>query len=154
LLSPRYLSVRHTATFLCSFISIDPRRSIAANALVPPALHGVPNQTPNDKADPMPDNAVIAQTANQIDQKGSPPVDAAPNAPVPSTTVTAVDGSVTNSSGDVPSGNSTRRRDLDRGGKRQSRFEKVYDCLPAGEHVIDFEDRWWGLLKRYLDTPL
>ncbi|KAF7356083.1 hypothetical protein MVEN_00938200 [Mycena venus] len=83
---------------------------------------------------PTPDNNLIAQTANQVDQKTSPPVDAPPNADVPPTSVTAVDGTVTNSSIAAVSAGGTRRRDVGRLGKRASGFEKVFDGLPADQH--------------------
>jgi hypothetical protein len=83
----------------------------------------------------MPDGALIVQTANQVDQKGSPAVDAPPNAAVPPTAVTAVDWFLTHSSiGDTSASNGSCRRDVGRFGRRQSGFEKVFDVLLAGEH--------------------
>ncbi|KAF7334515.1 hypothetical protein MVEN_02281000 [Mycena venus] len=108
---------------------------VSATAIVPPSQKGAPNQTPDDFTPPTPDNDLIAQTANQVDQKSAPPVDAPPNADVPPTSVTAIDGTVTNSTiGGVSAGNSTRRRDVGRLGKRQSKFEKIFDGLPADQH--------------------
>jgi hypothetical protein len=64
-----------------------------------------------------------------------------PNVDVPPTGVTAIDGTVTNTTiADVSASNSTRRRDVGRRrnigrfGKRQSGFEKVFDGLAAGQH--------------------
>jgi hypothetical protein len=82
----------------------------------------------------MPDNDAIAQTAGKVDQKSGPAVNAAPNTDVPPTTVTAVDGTLTNTTvADAASG-PTRRRDVGRFGKRQPGFEKVFDGKPTGEH--------------------
>ncbi|KAF8147365.1 hypothetical protein K438DRAFT_1944211 [Mycena galopus ATCC 62051] len=71
---------------------------VSATAIVPPAQQGLPNQTPDPVILPTPDNDLIAQTANQVNQKTAPPVDAAPDASVPPTGVTAAgdsDGTVT-----------------------------------------------------------
>ncbi|KAJ7237235.1 hypothetical protein C8J57DRAFT_127460 [Mycena rebaudengoi] len=106
---------------------------VSATALVPPAFR-VNGTAPDDKPAPMPDNAAIAETAGQVDQKSGPAVDALPNADVPPTTVTAIDGTLTNTTvADTASG-PTRRRDVGRFGKRQPGFEKVFDGKPAGEH--------------------
>ncbi|KAJ6582353.1 hypothetical protein B0H19DRAFT_526848 [Mycena capillaripes] len=105
---------------------------VSANAIVAPGHQGLPNQTPDTPDAPTPDNAVIAQTANQVDQKSGPPIDAPPNADVPPTAVTAIDGTITNST--IADVSATRRRDVGRFGKRQPGFEKVFDGLPSGQH--------------------
>ncbi|KAJ7698061.1 hypothetical protein B0H17DRAFT_1197044 [Mycena rosella] len=117
---------------------------VSATALVPPGHQGVPNQasTPDNTPAPTPDNAVIADTASQVNQKSSAPIDAPPNADVAATTVTAVDGTVTDGNTTIAAasaGNSTRRRDVGRFGKRQSGFEQVFAGLPAGQHDASIE---------------
>ncbi|KAF7334503.1 hypothetical protein MVEN_02279800 [Mycena venus] len=119
----------------------SPTRLLALAALLRPlpssrrARKVLPTKLPTTLPPPTPDNDLIAQTANQVDQKSAPPVDAPPNADVPPTSVTAIDGTVTNSTIDgVSASNSTRRRDVGRLGKRQSGFEKIFDGLPADQH--------------------
>ncbi|KAJ7364657.1 hypothetical protein DFH08DRAFT_950223 [Mycena albidolilacea] len=119
---------------------------VSATAIVPPGHQGLPHQTPTDITHPTPDNAVIVDTANQVDQKTAPPVDTPPNAAVAPTLVTAVDGTITNTTvADVASTSRRRRhhqiarkfgRDPGDGlAKRQAgKFEKVFDGLAAGQH--------------------
>ncbi|KAJ6478107.1 hypothetical protein C8R47DRAFT_641489 [Mycena vitilis] len=112
----------------------------SATAIVPPGHQGAPNQTPDATDAATPDNAVIADTVNQVNQKSSAPVDAAPNADVAPTTVTAIDGTVTNDTiAGVSSSNSTRRRDVGRFGKRQPEFQQVFAPLPAGQNDASIE---------------
>ncbi|KAJ7486596.1 hypothetical protein FB451DRAFT_1362915 [Mycena latifolia] len=107
---------------------------VSATALVPPAHKGVPNAPTTDIPPPAtPDNAVIVQTAGQVDQKGGAASDAAPNADVPPTTVTAVDGTTTNTTIAAAANGTRRRRNVGRFGKRQE-FEQVFAPLPAGQH--------------------
>ncbi|KAJ6532113.1 hypothetical protein DFH09DRAFT_1408752 [Mycena vulgaris] len=106
---------------------------VSATALVPPAFQ-VNGTAPDDTPAPTPDNAAIAETAGQVDQKSGPAVDAPPNADVPPTTVTAVDSTLTNTTVAGAASGPTRRRDIGRFGKRQPGFEKVFDGKPAGEH--------------------
>ncbi|KAJ7792031.1 hypothetical protein B0H14DRAFT_3890257 [Mycena olivaceomarginata] len=117
----------------------------SATAIVPPGHQGLPHQTPTDVDHPKPDNAAIVETAlGQVDQKIAPPVDAPPNAAVAPTLVTAVDGTVTNSTiaetvtnstGADASSASRRRRLGDGVAKRETgKFEKVFDGLPADQH--------------------
>ncbi|KAJ6534234.1 hypothetical protein B0H19DRAFT_1185596 [Mycena capillaripes] len=108
---------------------------VSVNAIVPPTQKGVPHQTEDDTTPPTTDNDAIAQTANQVDQKNCPPVDAPPSTDVPPTTVTAVDGTLTNSTvADASSGSSSRRRNIGRFGKRQSDYKEVFSPLPPGQH--------------------
>ncbi|KAJ7181170.1 hypothetical protein C8R46DRAFT_1319899 [Mycena filopes] len=80
------------------------------------------------------DHTLIADTAGQVDQKSGPSVDAPPNQPVPDTTVTALDGNLTNSTiAEVAASNTTRRREVGRFGKR-AQYEQVFAGLPAGQH--------------------
>ena len=61
----------------------------------------------------MTDTNSIVTTANNVDQKSGAAVDTPPNQPVPNTTLTAVDGSLTTAGsggGDSSSSNSTSRR--------------------------------------------
>ncbi|KAJ7690901.1 hypothetical protein B0H14DRAFT_848414 [Mycena olivaceomarginata] len=110
---------------------------VSATAILPPGLQGLPNQPVDDVTPPKPDNDLIAQTAGQVDQKAAPPVDAPPNADVPPTGVTAVDGTVTNAT--IAEVSATRRRDVGRFGKRQSGFEKVFDGKPADQKDASIE---------------
>jgi len=113
---------------------------VAVHAVVPPALQGASNQTPDDTPAPQPNNTLIVQTANQVDQKSGAPFDAPPNLDVPPTMVTALDGTITNTTiADLSAANSTRRRDVGRFGKRQSGFEKIFDGLPADQHDASIE---------------
>ncbi|KAF7315691.1 hypothetical protein MIND_00084700 [Mycena indigotica] len=115
----------------------------ARAALVPPGHQGSPNQPVDvSEADaPTTDSNAIVQTLGQVDQKSSPPHDAPPSADVPPTTVTAIDGSLTNATVSTVAGSSSdttpstrKRRNLGRLGKRTSGFKKVFDGLPAGQH--------------------
>ncbi|KAJ7097179.1 hypothetical protein B0H15DRAFT_797884 [Mycena belliarum] len=108
----------------------------ASAAIVPPAHQGVPNAPPSDDTPaPTPDNAVIVETAGQVDQKSGAPIDMPPDAAVPPTAVTAVDGTLTNATiADVNAANTTRRRDIGRFGKRTPEFEQVFAPLSASEH--------------------
>ncbi|KAJ6479373.1 hypothetical protein DFH09DRAFT_1266333 [Mycena vulgaris] len=106
---------------------------VSATALVPPAFQ-VNGTAPEDIPAPTPENAAIAETAGQVDQKSGPAVDAPPNADVPPTTVTAVDGTLTNTTVAGAASGPARRRDIGRFGKCQPGFEKVFDGQPAGEH--------------------
>ncbi|KAF7354383.1 hypothetical protein MVEN_01127100 [Mycena venus] len=110
----------------------------SATALVPPGRKGVPNApVPDNTTAPTPDNALIVHTASQVYQKSGPSVDAPPNASIPPTTVTAVDGTLTNTT--VADAGSSRRRDAGRLGKRDSGFEKLFDGLPVGQHDASIE---------------
>ncbi|KAJ6511634.1 hypothetical protein DFH09DRAFT_1100386 [Mycena vulgaris] len=107
---------------------------LSATAVVPPGHQGVPNAPTADIVAPTTDTAAIADTAGQVNQKSGAPVDAAPNADVPPTAVTALDGTLTNASIPDLSAAPSARRDLGRLGKRQSGFEQVFAPLPAGQH--------------------
>ncbi|KAJ7897717.1 hypothetical protein B0H14DRAFT_3589771 [Mycena olivaceomarginata] len=110
---------------------------VSATAIVPPGHQGLPNQPVDNVPAPKPDNDLIAQTAGQVDQKAAPPVDAPPNADVPPTGVTTVNGTITNTT--IAEASAARRRDVRRFGKRLSRFEKVFDGKPAGQHNTSIE---------------
>ncbi|KAJ7853275.1 hypothetical protein B0H14DRAFT_2580436 [Mycena olivaceomarginata] len=110
---------------------------VSATAIVPPGHQGLPNQPVDDVPAPKPDNNLIAQTVGQVDQKAAPPVDAPPNADVPPTSVTTVDGTIANAT--IAEASAARRRDVGRFGKRLSRFEKVFDGKPAGQHDTSIE---------------
>jgi len=60
---------------------------------------------------------------------------------VPPTSVTAVDGTLTNSTiAEASTGNSTRRRrDIGRFGKRDDGFKELFSPLPAGQHDASIE---------------
>ncbi|KAJ7301698.1 hypothetical protein DFH08DRAFT_1090122 [Mycena albidolilacea] len=111
---------------------------VSATALVPPGRKGVPNApVPDNTTAPMPDNALIVQTASQVDQKSGPSVNAPPNASIAPTVVTAVDGTLTNST--VADASPSRRRDVGRLGKRDSGFEKLFDGISVGQHDASIE---------------
>jgi hypothetical protein len=132
-------------------------QSTASNAIVPPGHQGLPHQPSSDIEHPTTDISGIVQAASQVDQKQAAPIDTPPNVDAPPTSVTAIDGTITDANttvADVSSSNSTRRRNVDpsparhrRGtfgnrsfqphvGKRapKSGFEKVFDGLAAGVH--------------------
>ncbi|KAJ7673805.1 hypothetical protein DFH06DRAFT_1467248 [Mycena polygramma] len=110
--------------------------TLSTNALVHPGQQGSPNTSISASVPPMPDNALIAQTANQVDQKGGAAFDAPPDIAVPPTAVTAVDGTLTNDTvADASTSGTAKRREI----KRQSEFEKVFDALPAGQHDASIE---------------
>ncbi|KAJ7206469.1 hypothetical protein B0H12DRAFT_1075336 [Mycena haematopus] len=111
---------------------------VSATAIIPPGHQGLPNQTPDAVTPPTTDNDAIAQTATQVNQKVAAPVDAPPNVSVPPTLVTAIDGTVTNSTVAAVSTSSSKRRRR-RFGKREAGFEKVFDGLPAGKHDASIE---------------
>ncbi|KAF7333733.1 hypothetical protein MVEN_02329700 [Mycena venus] len=107
----------------------------SASSIVPPALQGAPHQIPDSPPAPTPNNSLIVQTANQVDQKAGAPFDAPPNLDVPPTMVTALDGKITNTSiPDIPAANATRRGAVERFRKRQSGFENIFHGLPANQH--------------------
>ncbi|KAF8217198.1 hypothetical protein K438DRAFT_2082563 [Mycena galopus ATCC 62051] len=118
---------------------------VSATAIIPTIQQGPPDQTSDPVTPPTPDNDLIAQTVNQVNQKTAPPTDAAPDAAVPPTGVTAVgdaDGTVTVANAtiqDVSASNSTRRRDIGRFGKRQSGFKELFSGLAPGVHDASIE---------------
>ncbi|KAJ7118053.1 hypothetical protein C8R44DRAFT_982831 [Mycena epipterygia] len=119
---------------------------VSATALdvVPPSQRGPINApVPANTTAPMPDNSVIAQTAGQVDQKSGPASDAPPNADVPPTTVTALDGTLTNTTiadASASAGNNTRRRrDIGRFGKREDGFKEIFSPLAADQHDASIE---------------
>jgi hypothetical protein len=86
------------------------------------------SDTSLDLSDTQTDAGTIVDTANQVEQKSSPPLDAQPDLPPADTVVTAIDGNIvqTNSS-------STRRRFTD-GLIRRSRsdYTQVFDGSGTG----------------------
>ncbi|KAJ7721889.1 hypothetical protein B0H16DRAFT_362083 [Mycena metata] len=112
---------------------------VSATALVPPGRQGVPVAGPgsSNTSAPMTDNLLIVKTASEVDQKSGPSVDAPPNASIPPTSVTAVDGTLTNTT--VADAGSSRRRDAGWLSMRASGFEKLFDGLPIGQHDASIE---------------
>ncbi|KAJ7738248.1 hypothetical protein DFH07DRAFT_927286 [Mycena maculata] len=113
---------------------------VSAAAIVPPGQQGLPGAPPDNTTAnaPTPDNESIVQTAGEVNQKSGAPVDAPPNASVPPTTVTAVDGTLTNTTiADASAG--THRRSLGRLGKRQSGYQQIFAGLPPNEHDASIE---------------
>ncbi|KAJ7690915.1 hypothetical protein B0H14DRAFT_3175732 [Mycena olivaceomarginata] len=118
--------------------------ALAALLLLPLSSHPVIKVPPTSLSTTYPrlrpTNDLIAQTVGQVDQKTAPPVDAPPNADVPPTGVTAIDGTITNSTiAEVSAGNSARRRNAGRFGKRQSGFKKIFDGKPADQKDASIE---------------
>ncbi|KAF7369338.1 hypothetical protein MVEN_00262300 [Mycena venus] len=112
----------------------SPTRLFALAALLV-SLKVLPTKLRTTLLRPPPTTISLHRPRTRSTRSPPPPIDAPPNADVPPTAVTAVDGTVTNSSiADVSASNSTRRRDVGRFGKRQSGFEKVFDGLPADQH--------------------
>jgi hypothetical protein len=101
--------------------------------LVSPAHKGVPigpNESP-DFSDTKTDSSQIVDTASTVNQKTGPAADEAPDQPVASTTITAVDGDLVD---DVPAHSTTtttrRRRIITgrfaRATKRSSDYRQVF----------------------------
>ncbi|KAJ7676729.1 hypothetical protein DFH06DRAFT_1266209 [Mycena polygramma] len=126
-----------SSTLLLALVAL----ALSANALVPPGQQGRPNPAISANVTPqMPDNALIAQTASEVDQKGGAPFDASPNVPVPPTLVTAVDGTLTNSTiASAFNASMANRREIRRSTKRQSGFGNLFEALPAGQHDASIE---------------
>ncbi|KAJ7120200.1 hypothetical protein C8R44DRAFT_173581 [Mycena epipterygia] len=116
--------------------------SATALQIVPPGLKGlgVNNALASDNTTaPMPDHAAIVAAVTQVDQKAGVTSDAAPNADVPPTIVTAVDGTLTNTTvADVPTGG-TRRRNAGRFGKRDDGFKEIFAPQDATQHDAAIE---------------
>ncbi|KAJ7509561.1 hypothetical protein B0H11DRAFT_2184145 [Mycena galericulata] len=115
---------------------------VSVTALVPPGLQGSLNQAPANTTAPTTDVDLIAQTAGEVDQKTSGPIDAPPNAAVPPTTVTALDGTIVNTTIAGASTSTTRRREIDIGrfGKRQAgQYVELFAPLAAGVHDASIE---------------
>ncbi|CAK5283446.1 unnamed protein product [Mycena citricolor] len=121
----------------------------SASAIIPPAHQGAFNQPP-DALPPAPstDASSIADTTGQVNQKAGATTDAAPNAEVPPTTVTAIDGTLTNATiSEANASNSTRRSiindrrvaNVGRFGKREDGFQELFSGLPAGQHDASIE---------------
>ena len=91
----------------------------------------------------MTDTNSIVTTANNVDQKSGAAVDTPPNQPVPNTTLTAVDGSLTTAGsggGDSSSSSSTSRRRIfsKRSTKRSPPdYEVVFLGTGTGPHDRD-----------------
>ncbi|KAJ7509562.1 hypothetical protein B0H11DRAFT_1252306 [Mycena galericulata] len=115
---------------------------VSVTALVPPGLQGPPNQVPANTTAPTTDSNLIAQTAGEVSQKSSGPVDAPPNAAVPPTAVTALDGAIVNTTIAGASTSTTRRREIGIGrfGRRQTgEYVEIFAPLPAGVHDASIE---------------
>ncbi|KAJ7509556.1 hypothetical protein B0H11DRAFT_1252171 [Mycena galericulata] len=114
---------------------------VSATALTPPGQQGLPNQPADSTTSPTTDSDSIVQTVGQVNQKTSGAADAPPNAAVPPTTVTALDGTVTNTT-IAGASTSTTRRDIDIGrfGKRQAgQYVEIFSPLAAGVHDASIE---------------
>ncbi|KAJ7648015.1 hypothetical protein FB45DRAFT_782995 [Roridomyces roridus] len=99
--SPRLLA-------LASLIYFIPLTSAASYHI---SQNGVPGSSVVEVTHPTTDNTAILQTIGQVNQKTSAPIDAPPSSSVPPVIVTAVDGSLVNSTvSDVTSASSSRRR--------------------------------------------
>ncbi|KAF7360876.1 hypothetical protein MSAN_01117200 [Mycena sanguinolenta] len=109
----------------------------SARAVVAPGDQGAPQQVRVNIAPPTPDNTLIAQTANQVDQKSGVPLNAPPNLDVPPTMVTAVDGKLTNTTIPALSALSSEdRRDIQ---LRQSGYQNIFQGLPPNQHDAAIE---------------
>ncbi|KAJ7209444.1 hypothetical protein C8J57DRAFT_1608882, partial [Mycena rebaudengoi] len=84
----------------------------SASAIVPPGQQGAFNQSITPSSDgPTTDANLIAQTVKQVNQKSGAPDDEAPDADIPPTGVTAIDGVLTSSTvADVTGFASAHRR--------------------------------------------
>ncbi|KAJ7722206.1 hypothetical protein B0H16DRAFT_359402 [Mycena metata] len=117
----------------------------SASAIVPPGQQGAFNQSITQSSDgPTTDADLIAQTVKQVNQKSGAPDDEAPDADIPPTGVTAIDGVLTSASvADVTGLNSAHRRRprhyFGRFDRRQSGFEEIFAGLPADQHDAAIE---------------
>jgi hypothetical protein len=118
---------------------------IAASDIVPPGQQGAFNQAITQSSDgPTTDADLIAQTVGQVNQKAGAPDDEAPDADIPPTQVTAIDGALTSSTvADVTGSSSAHRRRprhyFGRFDRRQSGFEEIFEGLPANQHDASIE---------------
>ncbi|KAJ6590231.1 hypothetical protein B0H10DRAFT_2233717 [Mycena sp. CBHHK59/15] len=105
---------------------------VSASAIVAPGHRGTSNTPQNDTTpDSTPDSSVIVQTAQQVDQKSGASTDAPPNADVPPTSVTAVDGDLTNQ---TVTSVASSRRSL---GKRATGYEMVFNSSAGHDASIE-----------------
>lgn len=117
----------------------------SASAIVPPGQQGAFNQSITPSSDgPTTDANLIAQTVKQVNQKSGAPDDEAPDADIPPTGVTAIDGVLTSSTvADVTGFASAHRRRprhyFGRFDRRQSGFEEIFAGLPADQHDASVE---------------
>ncbi|KAK7018361.1 hypothetical protein R3P38DRAFT_2715610 [Favolaschia claudopus] len=112
--------------------------------ITPPGHKGLPNQPIADISHPTTDNAAIVQAVTEVDQKTAPPIDAAPNINIAPTVVTAIDGTITNTTVDAvapPTDRSDSRKKRERkfGRRAVPKFEKIFDGLPQGQHDASVE---------------
>ncbi|KAF8205867.1 hypothetical protein K438DRAFT_1917903 [Mycena galopus ATCC 62051] len=119
---------------LCALLAV-------ASGVVPPGNQGSPFQPIGDTitTPPTPNNTLIAQTANEVDQKSGAPFDAPPNLEVSPTMVTAIDGEITNATIPGLSVSSNRRRYIPRIQQRQSGFQNSFHGLPLDQHDAAIE---------------
>jgi hypothetical protein len=107
---PRFGLVRISTLSLCFLIWTEwPWCSCPRNC----PNQGAPHQIPDEPTAPTPNNTLIMQTANQVDQKSGSPIDALPNLDVAPTLVTVLDSKITNTSiGDLSSPSGLHRCDV------------------------------------------
>ncbi|KAK7039886.1 hypothetical protein R3P38DRAFT_2770017 [Favolaschia claudopus] len=114
--------------------------AMSAIAIVPPGKQGTFNQsTSSSSSGPSTDSSLIAATVGQVNQKSGAPFDEAPDADIPPTGVTAVDGVLTSESVSELTGKRSlhRRRphhNFGRFHRRQSGFEEIFAGLAADQH--------------------
>ncbi|KAF7290332.1 hypothetical protein HMN09_01291200 [Mycena chlorophos] len=131
--------------------------AVSASAIIPPGHQGALNQTVNvsENDTPTTDNESIVNTIGQVNQKsGAATHSTPPSAPVPPTTVTALDSSLTNTTLTDVASNSTapssrRRRsrpakrfaddDLLPAKRQQSSYTQVFSGLAPGVHDASIE---------------
>ncbi|KAF7334724.1 hypothetical protein MVEN_02303100 [Mycena venus] len=117
----------------------------SARAIVPPGQQGAFNQSITQlSGGPMTDASLIAQTVGEVNQKSGAPDDEAPDADIPPTGVTAIDGVLTSASvADVAGSTKAHRRRprhyFGRFDRRQSGFEEIFPGLPADQHDAAIE---------------
>ncbi|KAK7017672.1 hypothetical protein R3P38DRAFT_3559890 [Favolaschia claudopus] len=112
--------------------------------ITPPGHKGLPNQPIADIAHPTTDNAAIVQAVTEVDQKTAPPIDAEPDINIAPTIVTAIDGTITNSTVDAVApptdqSGSRKKRGRNFGRRAAPKFEKIFDGLPQGQHDASVE---------------
>ncbi|KAF7290316.1 hypothetical protein HMN09_01289600 [Mycena chlorophos] len=117
--------------------------AVSASAIIPPGNQGALNQTVNVSEDDTPttDNESIVNTLGQVNQKsGAATNSTPPSAPIPPTIVTALDGTLTNTTVTDVASNSTAPSSRRRSAKRQrSRYTEVFSGLAPGVHDASIE---------------
>ncbi|KAK7470147.1 hypothetical protein VKT23_001587 [Stygiomarasmius scandens] len=113
--------------------------SLVDGKVVPPALQGQPDANSQvDVTGATTDTDSIVSTASQVDQKAGANTDAPPNLPPNSTSITAIDGNLVNTTVDAVVASSTNsRRSLNLAKRLTSGYEQVFAGTGTGPNDRD-----------------